>query len=370
MKMKPLVIIDNLFAGLFKAAAIMISRKNLILKAVTRPRGKVVVVKFVGAGNFIPLARLHSEKNLIFVTLKSNEKTIIEFIPEARVISIEDRSYPALFISMLTVCVRLVFMRCQRVVNLEPESSFAKFICSLPLAYEVFAITNRHRSIFDTIFYDFFVVSSSNFGRAEAARCLINDPCTLFSKDPDLATLWLKHNEAAKAIQKSNKESLSVIIAPSCSPTDEVRRLKYKTWSYVLDQLDNLSLSYDVIFASVEDSQFDLFSDLLTKRMKPAPVVCSYDVFLKKVRSAKFLITVDSQALHVGQHFGVPTLCFFGPTNPNGIDLSSKTRVITNALRCSPCTHLYFSPPCDGRYFCQDYSEIEVAKQLNELAKV
>ena len=74
MKMKPLVIIDNLFAGLFKAAAIMISRKNLILKAVTRPRGKVVVVKFVGAGNFIPLARLHSEKNLIFVTLKSNEK--------------------------------------------------------------------------------------------------------------------------------------------------------------------------------------------------------------------------------------------------------------------------------------------------------
>ena len=120
MKMKPLVIIDNLFAGLFKAAAIMISRKNLILKAVTRPRGKVVVVKFVGAGNFIPLARLHS-KNLIFVTLKSNEKTIIEFIPEARVISIEDRSYPALFISMLTVCVRLVFMRCQRVVNLEPD---------------------------------------------------------------------------------------------------------------------------------------------------------------------------------------------------------------------------------------------------------
>lgn len=67
------------------------------------------------------------------------------------------------------------------------------------------------------------------------------------------------------------------------------------------------------------------------------------------IRQAALLIGVDTGLTHMGTAFGIPTLALFGSTRPYLEPLSPRTRVLYQALDCSPCRR---HPSCGGRYDC------------------
>ena len=67
------------------------------------------------------------------------------------------------------------------------------------------------------------------------------------------------------------------------------------------------------------------------------------------------LIAIDSSMLHFARLFGVPTVSFWGPTDPTTrlreIEGSSD-RIWYQKLPCSPCVHIAQSLPCGGKNIC------------------
>jgi len=67
------------------------------------------------------------------------------------------------------------------------------------------------------------------------------------------------------------------------------------------------------------------------------------------------LIAIDSSILHFGRLFGIPTVSFWGPTDPmtrlKEVALAGEA-VWYEKVLCSPCVHVAETPPCSGRNLC------------------
>lgn len=83
------------------------------------------------------------------------------------------------------------------------------------------------------------------------------------------------------------------------------------------------------------------------------------------IRCATAVVGVDTGLTHLGTAFSRPTVCLFGSTCPYLRTDSDKTKVIYQALECSPCRR---NPTCDGRFDClRDITAEEVLSSLQEV---
>ncbi len=67
------------------------------------------------------------------------------------------------------------------------------------------------------------------------------------------------------------------------------------------------------------------------------------------VRGASLLVGVDTGLTHMGSAFSLPTVALFGSTRPYLETANPQTRVLYDAMDCSPCRR---RPICDGAFTC------------------
>jgi ADP-heptose:LPS heptosyltransferase len=76
---------------------------------------------------------------------------------------------------------------------------------------------------------------------------------------------------------------------------------------------------------------------------------------VKSIARASRFLGIDSALLHVARALGVPSVSFFGPTNP--VTLLEPIEGYAEEVYyrppiCSPCLHVTQIPPCKGRNVC------------------
>ena len=76
------------------------------------------------------------------------------------------------------------------------------------------------------------------------------------------------------------------------------------------------------------------------------------------ISRAALVVGVDTGLTHIGTAFARPTICLFGSTRPY-LNAGPKTRVLYQALPCSPCRR---RPTCGGRFDCM--RELTVSQVL------
>jgi ADP-heptose:LPS heptosyltransferase len=67
------------------------------------------------------------------------------------------------------------------------------------------------------------------------------------------------------------------------------------------------------------------------------------------------LLCIDSALLHFARLLGIPTISFWGPTNPEVLLRvwdSSRDEIHYHRLPGSPCVHVAQEPPCRGDNLC------------------
>lgn len=74
------------------------------------------------------------------------------------------------------------------------------------------------------------------------------------------------------------------------------------------------------------------------------------------IAESKLLIGVDTGLTHMGSALGVPTIALFGSTRPYLSSGNTTTRVMYDALACSPCRR---APTCQGRFDCMRQFTVE-----------
>lgn len=339
--------------------------RRLLAKIFPRKHHGILIIKFLGAGNYVALQNFIAGKEVEILSARSNRNALEKFGIGKKHYLIDDRSFISLVVTSVVSCIQIALRDYEQVVNLETESNFAKFVAALTSCKILSGVSNVHKSYIDYYLYDRYLVNPTLLSKADSMRLLVN-----FS---ELENLHIKQTISSHRQNFIDAGFLThinqVIISPTSSNTDSSRRLSCSDWEKIFSMLwaTDDSLWIEVLFPSKNDEQFMDLSTIIQRYPKIELVVTSYDEFVEKISKADLILTVDSQALHIAQQFERPTVAFFGPTSPFGVNFCNTTYAITKSLACSPCFHKYLKLPCDGTIPCMrfDSSDFEILRLIN-----
>ena len=343
-----------LIAGLFRLRTKLFNQLQI-----KSGSDKVLIIKFLGAGNFIAMADVLKFEGCTIVSVAGNQAALKEFVPSAELILINEKSFVKLLVTVSATLMKLIFSSYGKVINLEAESSFAKLIAAVPYTNDLSGLSNKYKSLSDWFFYDYHLVSPTNLNRDRILKILLRIDQPQVNQVNAVTLKGL--NEVNVKNGFIGRKDIA-FISPTCSLTDGNRRLEIQTWGWMIQYLSEEFESVIIAFPSTEDIQFNDFQKLLVQlnRLNVVTVVESYKKFATRIKSCDLLVTIDSQALHIGQQLGKSIVCFYGPTSPHGVKLGALTYAVSKELECSPCTHKYFSEPCRGAVDCMKFNQEQI----------
>ena len=354
MNNKELILIDKVVGLILLPGSLLFRAIALLRRSFSRTSDKpILIIKFLGAGNFLSLKNSLSPLNTHIITSITNQQSLQEFHIGQKIYYLNDSNPLYLMIDVIKILSILFFSSYSQIINLEPESYFAKFLCSIPVSGKTSGVSNTHKGLVDSLIYDSYLVTPSLLNKSEILSLLIKFQVL---ENQELITLIQSIQGKMTAQLKTDLGQLhNVVIAPTCSSTDSLRRLNIQTWESIIHHLGDKKRII-ALFPNQEDPQFSEFIKIQNAFHNLQIEITSYTNFVHKIKDANLVITIDSQALHVAQLLNVPTVAFYGPTSPFGVNLGIKTYPITRALACSPCTHKYFEAPCNGHAPCMKFS--------------
>lgn len=354
MNNKNLIWIDKLLGSLLLPLALLFRFINRRRWRNNKNNNSILIIKFLGAGNLVSICD-QSTRDFDIITAKSNEATCHKYAIGHQYYFIDEKNPLRLAIDSINIIKLLIFKRYERVINLETESFFAKFLACIPVTNHICGATNIHKGIFDSYIYDHYLVNPQLISKANLLKLLIQ-----FQEfeNRDISTLVnFKQDEFLKTYCSVLPKTTNIILAPTCSQTDPLRRLSIKQWEDILCALPT-HLTFTALFANPVDIQYNEFLYLSERIPNLSIKVTSYDELVSLITQGDCLITVDSQALHIAQFAHTPTIAIYGPTSPFGVALETSTFPISRSLACSPCTHKYFKLPCQGQAPCMKFDNI------------
>lgn len=337
--MNILYIIDKIFSYLlnFLLPFIYLARKlrNLILKDYN---DLVIVFKLYGAGNFISFYNNLNSTKVILVTHYKNKFIIDKIKLKCRVIYIRFN-----FLYLPFDLFRILTLRVSTCINLEAESGLAKILCALTNSRQIRGVSSRDKSISDFLVYDYFLDSSIN--RNLSLSILLKE--NIYS-DPNLSV---------SEINSIDLDDISnIFVFPSCSPKDNLRRLKISTWTEIFDiflKIPSIKNIY-VIFGPNDPqySQFKFFKSQYNLNL----IVPNNSEFLNilNYNSKNLYLCIDSLALHLASFNNNRVIAFFTSSGVNDVSIFRNNVIsIYSKPFCSPCSQKYISPPCKGFKYCE-----------------
>jgi ADP-heptose:LPS heptosyltransferase len=336
-----LVYLDQIIGSLLIPVALLNKVINKFISIKCIDSKKIVVVKFLGVGNFVAIND-HLENKLLITSIKN--KNILEAFGYQEVIYIDDSSIGKLFFSTLKLITKLIFTKYQTVINLESESRFAKSLCLFASPQDSCGLSSSNRSILDSLIYKRYLVKSESISMADAYLYLLNGVLTVNSDLNEYYSTMLHRRGVMIEWGKIN----TVAIYPSCSSTDRLRRLSDEDLSELGQSILNKGKNFNFYLQSKDDEQYPF----LMSQFPNNTILSGAHEFVDSIKKADLVITIDSLALHVAQNYDKHIVAYYGPTSPTNIKFSAKVVPIYNPYICSPCTHKYFNKPCNDSAYC------------------
>ncbi len=368
MKNNTLVLIDWV-AG-FLIGPIIIFVKIIKIAATkfhTPRRNGRLIVKFLGAGNYVAMSNLIDENTTIISAL-SNKSAIEYFLRPKEVFYIDDSSFSDLAMTSLGAILFAMKSSHKEVINLETESKFSKLLISLARSEVTLGVTNVHKSYMDMLIYDRYLVNPVSLGKTDSINLLTK--FELIQNQPILSAIKKSQLDFLENVS-FHKPILNIAFAPTGSDTDIIRRVKPDIWLMAANKLLNHfpDAKIDLFFPSKKDIQYEAFESFFTNEPRINFCVEGYKDYVQRIGESDLVVCIDSQTLHVANFYKVPVICFFGPSSPYGVNHSQFTYPISLAAACSPCRHKYFQIPCKGNVVCMDFieSDLEIFDRLRDL---
>lgn len=366
MKNNQLVLLDIITGFLLLPLCFLIRGLRRILSRVFEVNYHgILIIKFLGAGNFIAIQDALLDKDVDILSAKSNANALAKFNIGKRVFLIDDSNLFRLIFSSLNCVFKLLFINYQQVINLETESKFAKFVTALTSAKLLSGISNVHKSYVDYFLYDRYLVNPMMLDKPAVINLLL-DFQVVTNRYMKFALDSHRHDFFLNTSLNNVKR---VIVSPTGSNTDFIRRLSVDAgWDIVIDYLSSLDGIdiVDVVFSTSTDHQYHDFVVLSQKYPIVRLHITKYDEFIQKIKESDLVLTIDSQALHIAQQFKKPTIAIYGPSTPFGVNFEKTTYPVTRSLICSPCIHKYFKRPCGELAPCMKFDRLEF-KVLNQI---
>jgi len=343
----------------------------------TEPAGEIVVVKMAGGGSLLlalpallGLRRRHPGLPLT-VVCGANVRPFAEAVGLFdRVEVIDDRGgLPGLLWSGGRVLARLLRRRVDTVLDLEVYSVLTTVFSSLTCARNRIGFylesTHWRRNVHTHLV--FFNRAAGVFHFYEAmVRLLGGGPASVEDCRAHLATRLKQADVAggrAEALAALGDEPFAAVGA-GCSDLGYVRQMPVAEWRAFLRQDAGAATERHWVFlgGAAEREVSEMVARAVAEELGPAqfryvnlcgklPLPCSLAV----LQRARRFVGIDSALLHAARLLGVPSISFWGPTNPANLLRSMdglEEEIHYRPPICSPCLHVAETPPCQGDNVC------------------
>ena len=330
---------------------------------------RIVVAKLIGMGSILqatPLLRALKLKyphcTLTFVTMRSNEELVrrISLVDEAVVL--DDRNVIIMLLTTLRAVVELIRRRADMYFDLELYSAFASLLALCAVTRNRLGFY-RHSVAFKNGIYTHLMYFNTRMpvrrlylqlGRVAGVPPNQPDEIGPIRVDePDRSGVHRVLSQTAGW----QLEKPYIAVNPNASDLLLERR-----WpdDYVIETVGRLvSLGHQVALIGAKNER--TFVQTLVDRLPlgaRSPVAntagrLTLGELLALLQGAACVLTNDSGPMHMAIALGRPTVCLFGPANPEhyGQELPN-VEIFYNRVFCSPCLYEADQPPCNGNNVC------------------
>ncbi len=355
-----------LFNGVARLLGTLMRRDHSI--ASSRVTG-IVVAKLIGMGSILqatPLLKALKDQyphaRLTFVTMQSNREFVERLSGVDEILTLDDRNLFAMAVTTLQTIVRLVRRRADLYFDLEVYSAFASLLA-------LWAVTRnragfyRHSLAFKNGIYTHLVYFNTRMpvrqlylqlGRVAGVPPGMSEKTgPIRIADPDRSSI-------AGILSQNPGWQLDrpyIVVNPNASDLLLERRWPGEYVIEVITGLVSLGHQVALIGAGSElpyvQSLFDRLSAKVQAKVANTAGRLSLGELLALLDRSACVLTNDSGPMHIAIALERPTVCLFGPANPEhyGQELPNVA-IFYSPVFCSPCLYEADQPPCDGNNIC------------------
>jgi ADP-heptose:LPS heptosyltransferase len=333
-------------------------------------KDRIAIIKMLGVGSLViafpallGLRRKYPGTRLCLVTTKAVKPFADVLAVFDEIIVTDDKSLLRLFVSGMRSLWQL--FRVDTILDFEVYSRLTTVLSTLTCArnrigFYLESTFWRERVATHLIFFNRFAGSFHFYESATAA--LGADPASLVE-----CGLHIARSNGIEVYESSRNGRVSihnapgrVCVAPACSELGKERMLNGSQWERVLPRLIGEAEEAVVLGGPADAATAD---SLIMHGQRVLPGISWVNACdgrplrdsLRLLAGCSRLIAIDSLMLHFGRLFGIPTVSFWGPTDPMTRLKDSPglaEEVWYEKVLCSPCIHVAETPPCSGRNIC------------------
>lgn len=334
------------------------------------PRGEIVFIKLLGGGSvLIALPALLGVRRR-YPTHRMSLVCGSPVAPFAEAIGIFDRidivndrsGVFALLASAARILISLIARRVDTIVDLEVYSQLTTVFSLLTLARNRigFYVANTYwrRNVHTHLVF---------FNRARGVFHFYRGVARLLGAESVPRPEVRVHLRKCIGARSTTGDFLA--IGAGCSDFASVRLLPPSEWhAYATAHRTDLTGHRCIFLGSTSDrSTSEMAANALAEALGEFPYEnrCgewSLRESLACIAEARQFIGIDSALLHAARALGVPSVSFFGPTDPATLLEPIEgyaEQVYYRPPICSPCLHVTQTPPCKGRNVCMHLFTME-----------
>jgi ADP-heptose:LPS heptosyltransferase len=346
----------------------------------------IVVVKLLGMGSIIqatPLLRTLKTRfpnaRLVFLTTAGHKDLVerLECIDEA--LYIDDRSLRSLVTCTASAVLRLLRGRIDLYFDLEVYSAATSVIGLVSLArnrYGFYRYTARFkRGIFThLVYFNVRMPVSRTYLQLDLAAGGTAQEIENFGP------LTIRESDTSESRAKLTRAGLPedapyIVINPNASDLLLERRWPMEYFALAIHELAARGYRSVLVGARSEAAYVSQLLAGVPERSRPLVTnmagQLSLGELLAVVAKSSCVITNDTGPMHVAFALDRPTVCLFGPSDPETYAIARPgVEILYHRVFCSPCAHELDDPPCAGNNVCMQLIRPEevVARVLKLLS--
>lgn len=329
---------------------------------------EIVVCKLVGLGSVLqstPLVRAlkqrFPEARLTYLTLESNRALVARLENVDEVLCLDDSGAVRMAWTTLRALAALTRRRVDHYFDLEVYSGFACMLSLFSLARNRLGFY-RHSSRYKRGIYTHLVYFNTRMPVRKIYLQLGRVAGADIGEDDSLSGIRIEREERGRLHEKLSALGLKqgdpyVLVNPNASDLLIERRWPMAYMAEAVGRLARLGNNI-VLMGSPAEARFvselcEQIAEPVRERIFNTAGRLSLVEAFTLIEGAACVLTNDTGPMHMALALRRPTVCLFGPVDPEHYGMEGPGIVTLYApVPCSPCVHEIDEAPCQGKNFC------------------
>jgi ADP-heptose:LPS heptosyltransferase len=345
----------------------------------------IVVAKLIGMGSILQCAPLlkalktrYTGAKLIFVTMRSNRELLLRLSSVDEILVLDDRSLFSMARTTLRTLLTLIRLQADFYFDLEVYSGFASLLALCAMTRNRLGFY-RHSTAFKKGIYTHLVYFNTRMPVRQLYLQLGRVAGIGFDQNESMGPIRIHDHERSSASQVLAEspgwriDEPYIVLNPNAS--DLLLERRWPVDSVVEAIVRIVSSGMQVVLmgapneAAFVRSLYELLAPEIQFRVMNTAGRLTLGELLAVLEGAACVVTNDTGPMHMAIALQTPTVCLFGPANPEHYGQNLPyVEIFYAQVFCSPCLYEADEPPCNGNNICmqriQPHAVVEAVHRL------